>query len=176
MSVIKTKCPNLSDLSKVLGPIDGVGSKKPSKPLCENIFDVQRSELFEVLESLRNSFWNDQIITETLVQQPQFEPSEEPPMSPSKRTRDSDEEDFLSENESSSKSLNSKKRARMSTPEGTYAKKKHDYFLITHYLYSLKTYRTSCNKTTSIKKQSNNKAKSFTNYQIFKCIQIVMAN
>ena len=72
---------------------------------------------------MRNSFWNDQIITETLVQQPQFEPSEEPPMSPSKRTRDSDEEDFLSENESSSKSLNSKKRARMSTPEEPVATK-----------------------------------------------------
>lgn len=39
-------------------------------------------------------------------------------MSPSKRTRDSDEEDFLSENESSSRPSNLKKRARMSTPEG----------------------------------------------------------
>lgn len=132
--------------------------------------------MFEVLESLRNSFWNDQVITETSVQQPQFEPSQEPPMSPSKRTRDSDEEDFLSENESSSRPSNSKKRARMSTPEGKNTKNKHDYFLITHYLYSMKTYRTNSNKTTSIEKQSNSKAKSTTNYQIIKCIQIIMAN
>lgn len=29
--------------------------------MCENIFDVQRSELFEVLERLRHAFWSDQV-------------------------------------------------------------------------------------------------------------------
>ncbi|KAL7317755.1 hypothetical protein PS15m_004065 [Mucor circinelloides] len=123
MSVIKTKCPNLSDLSKVLGPIDGVGSKKPSRPLCENIFDVQRSELFEVLESLRHSFWNDSAVTEPL-QQPQFAaPVEESPMSPSKRVRESDDDDDnnnMSESESRPPVI-SKKRARLTTPQAVEA-------------------------------------------------------
>ncbi|KAF1803340.1 hypothetical protein V8B55DRAFT_1504631 [Mucor lusitanicus] len=127
MSVIKTKCPNLSDLSKVLGPIDGVSSQKPAKPLCENIFDVQRSELFEVLESLRHSFWNDNIATEpapTPFQQPQFAaPVEESPMSPSKRVRESDDDDdyndeYSNMSESESRpSIVSKKRARLTTPQ-----------------------------------------------------------
>ncbi|KAL9541994.1 hypothetical protein MBANPS3_008829 [Mucor bainieri] len=130
MSVIKTKCPNLSDLSKVLGPIDGVSSKKPTKPLCENIFDVQRSELFEVLESLRHSFWNDSISTEpapTSFQQSQFPaPVEESPMSPSKRVRDSDDDDDyndeynnMSDSESKPSTI-SKKRARLTTPQGKH--------------------------------------------------------
>ncbi|GAN05109.1 hypothetical protein MAM1_0082c04578 [Mucor ambiguus] len=127
MSVIKTKCPNLSDLSRVLGPIDGVSSTKPAKPLCENIFDVQRSELFEVLESLRHSFWNDSVATEpgpTSFQQHQLAaPVEESPMSPSKRVRESDDDDDyndeynnMSESESRP-SIISKKRARLTTPQ-----------------------------------------------------------
>ncbi|KAG2202230.1 hypothetical protein INT47_002149 [Mucor saturninus] len=60
MSIIKTKCPSLSDLSQSIGPIDGTDSKRALKPLCDNIFDVQRSELVEVLERLRIAFWSDE--------------------------------------------------------------------------------------------------------------------
>ncbi|KAK4521996.1 uncharacterized protein ATC70_004535 [Mucor velutinosus] len=114
----------------MLGPIDGVSSKKPTKPLCDNIFDVQRSELFEVLESLRHSFWNDNIATEpapTPVQRPQFAaPVEESPMSPSKRVRESDDDDYnddynnMSESETRP-SIVSKKRARLTTPQAVEA-------------------------------------------------------
>ncbi|CEP09042.1 hypothetical protein [Parasitella parasitica] len=117
LSVAKLFYNLQANLAKVLGPIDGADLKKPPKPLCENIFDVQRSELFEVLEMLRKSFWNDDVVEETQsLQQPQFVSStEEPPLSPTKRIRESD--DDMSENEG--RPMVSKKRARLTnTPQG----------------------------------------------------------
>ncbi|KAI7907371.1 uncharacterized protein BX663DRAFT_495692 [Cokeromyces recurvatus] len=65
MPIIKATYPDLNELSKVVGPIDGIDSNKNAPPLCENIFDVQRNELFNVLERLRTVFWSDEIITPT---------------------------------------------------------------------------------------------------------------
>ncbi|KAI9280787.1 hypothetical protein BY458DRAFT_293033 [Sporodiniella umbellata] len=49
----------LAEFEQVFGSMEGSGSnRKSSQPLCDNIFDVQRNELFEVLDSLRLAFWN----------------------------------------------------------------------------------------------------------------------
>lgn len=88
-----------------------------------------------MLESLRHSFWNDNVAREpttttaALFQQPQFAaPVEESPMSPSKRVRESDDDDDynneynnMSESESRP-SIVSKKRARLTTPQGRHSK------------------------------------------------------
>ncbi|KAI8338839.1 hypothetical protein BD560DRAFT_440072 [Blakeslea trispora] len=54
-------CPDLDELSQALGPIAGLDLNKTRRSLCDNIFDVQRGELREVLESLRDAFWNDKV-------------------------------------------------------------------------------------------------------------------
>ncbi|ORZ16306.1 hypothetical protein BCR42DRAFT_414768, partial [Absidia repens] len=49
--------PSLSELTSVLA---GEIPKPKCKPLCENIFDVPRSNLLDVLEDLQNAFWSDE--------------------------------------------------------------------------------------------------------------------
>ncbi|KAG1048282.1 hypothetical protein G6F46_003926 [Rhizopus delemar] len=54
--------PSLSEFVEVFGSIEGtIPNRKSTKPLCDNIFDVQRNELFDVLESLKTAFWSDPV-------------------------------------------------------------------------------------------------------------------
>ncbi|KAI8974116.1 hypothetical protein BDB01DRAFT_854080 [Pilobolus umbonatus] len=59
MSPHKITCPALSELITALDPSSSTRQDKTPKALCDNIFDVQRSELYEILEELRYVFWND---------------------------------------------------------------------------------------------------------------------
>lgn len=90
-----------------------------------------------MLESLRHSFWNDSAVTEPL-QQPQFAaPVEESPMSPSKRVRESDDDDDnnnMSESESRPPVI-SKKRARLTTPQGKHSNMLKGIDHLIHILY-----------------------------------------
>ncbi|KAI9496428.1 hypothetical protein BDB00DRAFT_869368 [Zychaea mexicana] len=49
---------SFAELSFAIDPSSAKNIKE-SKPLCENIFDVPRSELFETYERLRQAFWTD---------------------------------------------------------------------------------------------------------------------
>jgi hypothetical protein len=96
------------------------------KPLCDNIFDVQRSELYEVLQQLRSAFWNDEIP----IPQPELEPPLETtllelPIEPSpnhlKRVRSEPDQDSMYQEEF--ESFSPKKRLRADTPSCKYYKK-----------------------------------------------------
>ncbi|GAA5817198.1 hypothetical protein MFLAVUS_010741 [Mucor flavus] len=117
MSITKTKCPPLSDLSESISPSDGLDSKRSSKPLCDNIFDVQRSELVEVLERLRIAFWSDAVTLPTLItpqlQTPQFQT----PVQTLKRSLSEPDEDTSYQNTETVPKLIAKKRARLNTPQ-----------------------------------------------------------
>ncbi|KAI9485797.1 MAG: hypothetical protein EXX96DRAFT_546549 [Benjaminiella poitrasii] len=131
MSIIKTTCPSLDELSKVIGPIDGTDSSKSTPPLCENIFDVQRNELFDVLERLRIAFWSDEVITsphettlpnstaivdEQKIIEEEMEEISSPTIQPLKRARSEANEDSIYSSDSDSSMLtSSKKRARLSS-------------------------------------------------------------
>ncbi|SAL95769.1 hypothetical protein [Absidia glauca] len=49
-----------SSLSEPTHPLTKEPSKPKLKPLCENIFDVPRSGLLDVLETLQEAFWTDE--------------------------------------------------------------------------------------------------------------------
>lgn len=57
MSITKTSIPSLTELTQAIGAIDSEQSRTTSRPLCTNIFDVQRGELLEEYERLRKAFW-----------------------------------------------------------------------------------------------------------------------
>ncbi|KAI9350436.1 hypothetical protein BD770DRAFT_394507 [Pilaira anomala] len=114
MSIIKTKCPTLSDLSESIGPIDGIELKKSDKPLCDNIFDVQRSELVEVLERLRTAFWSDAVPSPTLTVIPQIQT---PVQQNLKRALSEANEDSSDQDIEPEPKPVIKKRARLNTPQ-----------------------------------------------------------
>ncbi|GAA5805920.1 hypothetical protein HPULCUR_011446 [Helicostylum pulchrum] len=117
MSITKTKCPPLSDLSESISPSDGLDSKRSSKPLCDNIFDVQRSELVEVLERLRTAFWSDAITLPTLITPQLQTPQLQTPLQTLKRSLSEPDEDTSYQNTEIVPKLIAKKRARLNTPQ-----------------------------------------------------------
>jgi hypothetical protein len=98
------------------------------KPLCDNIFDVQRSELVEVLERLRTAFWNDQV--STVEKHPQTSVQITTPSQPSplpvtpqnyKRTfSELDEDSTYQKSDSETKPSIARKRVRLNTPQGKF--------------------------------------------------------
>ncbi|OBZ83486.1 hypothetical protein A0J61_08466 [Choanephora cucurbitarum] len=131
-------CPDLNELAQVIGPVTGLDTSKPIRSLCDNIFDVQRGELREVLESLRDAFWNDKIGPDTsilaqttnltqpvsptadaLTHMSSATPTDTNSINteverPMKRTRSEPDSDLTYQNELKQ---NKQKRARKSTPE-----------------------------------------------------------
>ncbi|CAO3625889.1 unnamed protein product [Mucor hiemalis] len=63
MSITKTSIPSLAELTQAIGVID---ADNHERPLCANIFDVQRGELLEEYEQLRKAFWEDPTEATTL--------------------------------------------------------------------------------------------------------------
>ncbi|KAI9304657.1 hypothetical protein BJ944DRAFT_266523 [Cunninghamella echinulata] len=59
--------PNLSEVLSNIVTNEPIRPK--FKPLCENIFDVPRSELFEVLDSLQDAFWSDVTVSTTNIEE-----------------------------------------------------------------------------------------------------------
>ncbi|RCH84225.1 hypothetical protein CU097_008390 [Rhizopus azygosporus] len=51
--------PSLSEFMDTFGLIDASAPDKSIKHLCDNIFDVQRNELMEVLDNLKTVFWDE---------------------------------------------------------------------------------------------------------------------
>jgi hypothetical protein len=99
------------------------------RPLCENIFDVQRGELFEVLERLRLAFWSDQVIETSPPPPPTIAPVqiELPNL---KRVRSEPDEDLTYQQESiSTPPAISKKRVRLDNIPG----KTSILLLLSHY-------------------------------------------
>ncbi|CEG71341.1 hypothetical protein RMATCC62417_07091 [Rhizopus microsporus] len=59
--------PSLSEFMDTFGLIDASASDKSIKHLCDNIFDVQRNELMEVLDNLKTVFWDEPTETTTIT-------------------------------------------------------------------------------------------------------------
>ncbi|RCH88262.1 hypothetical protein CU097_010602 [Rhizopus azygosporus] len=59
--------PSLSEFMDTFGLIDVSASDKSIKHLCDNIFDVQRNELMEVLDNLKTVFWDEPTETTTIT-------------------------------------------------------------------------------------------------------------
>ncbi|KAI9244820.1 hypothetical protein BDA99DRAFT_528733 [Phascolomyces articulosus] len=50
---------SFTELCNAIDP-KSIGNASESKPLCENIFDVPRSDLFETYNRLRETFWSNE--------------------------------------------------------------------------------------------------------------------